>query len=128
MSIHFAKDEFASILDNEKLISERVIKFSPSANLFCSPLVPFETYFTYIVSTSSVDSVCVSLLITTAVTPDVSPFILIPPSASTFVYSFTGIFKKNGSSFTAKYESSKETPPGMTIEPSLKKYCPNFSI
>ena len=73
MSIHFAKDEFASILDTEKLISERVIKFSPSANLFCSPSVPFETYFTYIVSTSSVDSVCVSLLITTAVTPDVSP-------------------------------------------------------
>ena len=112
----------------EKLMSERVIKFSPSANLFCSPSVPLETYFTYIVSVLSVDSISVSLFTTIAVTPDVSPFILIPPSASTFVYSFTGIFKKNGSSFTAKYELSKETPPGITIEPSLKKYCPNFSI
>ena len=71
MSIHLAKVEFASIFDTEKLMSERVIKFSPSANLFCSPSVPLETYFTYIVAILSVDSVSVSLLTTIAVTPDV---------------------------------------------------------
>ena len=64
---------------------DKVIKFSPSKKVPVVPSVPDFVYFTYKVSNPSIDSDDVSLLITVASTPEVSPWIFILASAIIFV-------------------------------------------
>ena len=84
-TIHLANWLFAAILVFKKVIPERVIKFSPSWNVFVIPSDPDFEYLTYKVSNPSIDSGAVNRLTTVASTPDVSPFIFILLSAKNFV-------------------------------------------
>ena len=127
-TIQRANKLFAVILVFEYSISDNVIKFSPSTKDLPIPSDADFLYLMYSVSYPSSDSISVNLLITVAVTPEVSPCMVISLSAKYFVYDLTGIFRKVGSIRTEKYEVSKKVPPGITMDPSLKKYCPNLSI
>ena len=103
------------------MISDKVIKFSPSWNVLVIPSVPEELYLMYNVSNLSIESDIVNLLITVAVTPVVSPLIFILLSTNTFVYALTGRVKWTGSILTQSYILSYVVPPGITTDPSLKK-------
>ena len=84
-TIHLANWLFADILVFEKVIPDKVIKFSPSWNVLVVPSDPDLEYFTYKVSNPSIDSDAVNLLTTVASTPDVSPCIFILLSTKNFV-------------------------------------------